>query len=334
MGSSLVQLPLALYSAAMLNPSDLDSKAIAARFDRLASGTAGNLSRSIDHADFLLREIERRMLERLSWTKLEPSTILDVGCGAGAGIVALQQRYPEAFVAGIDLSLRMSQRASTRIKASKVDNTKSQRFFSRLGAQIRHKLSADSPNLIINGASECLPIKDSSIDLLWSNLLFHWLPNAAPAVEEWYRVIRPGGLVSFTAFGVDTFKELKSLGLPLMALPDMHDIGDLLASSGFAEPVMDQQKIVLTYAEASKIIQEVASLGGDVRRARTKGLATRKAYQTAMKAVETLRGGDGKIALTVEVIFGHTWCPAQKKLQDGWAPLQMKPYVRNSQVGS
>ena len=90
----------------MLNPSDLDSKAIAARFDRLASGTAGNLSRSIDHADFLFREIERRMLERLSWTKLEPSTILDVGCGAGAGIVALQQRYPEAFVAGIDLSLR------------------------------------------------------------------------------------------------------------------------------------------------------------------------------------------------------------------------------------
>ena len=320
----------------MLNPSDLDSTAVLARFNRLArsprliqSRPSGRLplpiGRSIEHIDFLLRDVERRMLERLGWTKLQPATILDLGCGAGAGIVALQQRYPEALVAGVDISLHMLRKARAMALAVPSNDATQQSFFGRLSAQIRQKLMHDPRAKLILGASECLPIKTASIDLLWSNLMFHWLPNAAPAVQEWYRVIRPGGLVSFTAFGVDTLKELRGLGLPLMALPDMHDIGDLLGSTGFAEPVMDQQKIVLTYANPVKLIQEIASLGGDVRRQRYKSLTTPTAYQAAVRALESLRDSNGKIALTVEVIFGHAWCPEQKKRADGWMPIELKP---------
>ena len=52
----------------------------------------------------MLREVERRMFERLEVVKLQPAVVVDVGCGLGQGAVRLQQRFPGALVAGLDLS--------------------------------------------------------------------------------------------------------------------------------------------------------------------------------------------------------------------------------------
>jgi malonyl-CoA O-methyltransferase len=295
----------------MLNPSDLDQKAIALRFERL--GRALPIGRSIERIDFYLREVERRMLERLSWTKLAPSNILDIGCGRGKGMAALQQSFPNATVVGVDLAFEMmsptpviAQNAPTK---SILDNV-----FARF----------------VQGDSGHLPFSSDSFDLVWSNLMFHWLPDAQMSAQEWYRVIRPNGLLSFTALGVDTLKELKGQGLPLMALPDMHDIGDLLVKSGFSEPVMDQQKLVLTYTDSRKLIEEIGSFGGHVQRGRQKFLKADKQWLRTLAALEALRDTDGKISITTEIVFGHTWAPPRKKLADGWSPLEMRPYSRST----
>jgi malonyl-CoA O-methyltransferase len=314
-----------LYFAAMRNPSDLDQKSIAAQFERLGKSSKNSSpnKRNIQRVDFFLREIERRMLERLSFTKLIPSTVLDVGCGRGAGVVALQQRFPNAMVFGVDLAMAMIE---APLSESKVAPSLMTGWLQRLGlkpTEIAKSLRNSSFNAV-QADSGCLPIKDSSIDLLWSNLLFHWLPDAQPSVDEWFRVIRPEGLLSFTSFGVDTFKELKALGLPLMAFPDMHDVGDLLLKAGFAEPVMDQQKLVLTYENEVVLIEEVSSFGGHVQRGRSPGLRSDSRLIQTRKALNSLRGADGKISLTVEVIYGHTWCPSRKALPDGWQPLAFK----------
>jgi malonyl-CoA O-methyltransferase len=113
-----------------------------------------------------------------------------------------------------------------------------------------------------------------------------------------------------------------------MALPDMHDIGDLLVKSGFSEPVMDQQKLVLTYTDSTKLIEEIGSFGGHVQRDRQKFLMADKNWSRSLLALEALRGADGKISVTTEIVFGHTWAPTRKKLADGWSPLEMKPYSR------
>ena len=95
----------------MRNPSDLDQKAIAARFERLGKKNApvhsASYKRNLSRADFFLRDIERRMLDRLAFTKLVPNAVLDVGCGHGAGVRALEQRFSSALVVGLDLAMSM-----------------------------------------------------------------------------------------------------------------------------------------------------------------------------------------------------------------------------------
>ncbi len=305
----------------MLNPSDLDQKAVALRFERL--GSALPEGRSIDRIDFYLREVERRMLERLSWTKLAPSNILDIGCGRGKGLDALQQLFPSATVIGVDLAFKMMN-PTTPSWSEKPTASKLAKLFN----PFKTKAIPEARPIFVQADSGRLPFSAESFDLVWSNLMFHWLPNAQVSAQEWYRVIRPSGLLSFTALGVDTFKELRGLGVPLMVLPDMHDIGDLLVKSGFSEPVMDQQKLVLTYTDASKLLEEIRSFGGHVQRGRQKFLNTDKQWTKSLHALEALRGPDGKIMVTTEIVFGHTWAPTRKKLADGWSPLEMKPYSR------
>jgi malonyl-CoA O-methyltransferase len=299
----------------MLNPSDLDPKAVTQRFERL--GQPNRRWRSLADGDFFLREVERRMLERLGWTKIAPARILDVGCGQGHGLTALKALFPEAQTIGLDSAGSMLQAATPALK---VDRSLA-RFFKSKQPEL-------FPGLV-QGDSERLPFNSNSFDLIWSNLLFHWLPDAQPSVDEWHRVIRPGGLLSFTTLGVDTFKELREIGLPLMTLPDMHDIGDLLVKSGFAEPVMDQQKLVLTYSDEMKLIRELGALGGHVQKGRPKGLRADRDWRQTRQALNRLKQSDGKISVTTEIIFGHTWCPVQKRMADGWAPLEMRPYAHS-----
>jgi malonyl-CoA O-methyltransferase len=305
----------------MRNPSNLDPKAIAARFERLGSKNSLVASRpakrNIRRAEFFLREIERRMLDRLSFTKLLPQTVLDVGCGQGAGVVALQQRFPEALVVGVDLAMSML-RAS--MPPAAVPPSGVAGLMQRMGI-IRPPNSSNSLLQLLQADSGCLPIKTSSMDLVWSNLLFHWLPDAQPSVDEWFRILRPEGLLSFTSLGVDTLKELRGLGVPLMTFPDMHDVGDLLLKAGFAEPVMDQQKLVITYDNELVLIEEMSSLGGHVQRQRSAGMRSDRDLKKTREALNTLRGSDGKITLTMEVIYGHTWCPSKKAMANGWQPL-------------
>jgi malonyl-CoA O-methyltransferase len=44
------------------------------------------------------------MLERLDYVRIEPQRVLDLGCGTGASLTALHERYPEALLIGADLS--------------------------------------------------------------------------------------------------------------------------------------------------------------------------------------------------------------------------------------
>ena len=57
-------------------------------------------------ADFLLREAESRMFDRLAYVKLDPvDLIVDVGCGRGDVAVLLGGRFSAAHLVGVDLAL-------------------------------------------------------------------------------------------------------------------------------------------------------------------------------------------------------------------------------------
>ena len=300
----------------MPEPSVLDRAAVRRQFDRRAG--------RVDPADFLLREIERRMFERLDLIRLQPSRVLDVGCGSGEGVRRLRSRWPQAEVLGLDLSERRVARAAA------IDRPVAGGWAQGLVRRLAGRGSAAPVGPLgryLAGDAHQLPVVSDGIDLVWSNLAFHWFDDVPAAIGEWYRVIRPGGLLMFSALGVDTLAEVRAAGLPLPALPDMHDIGDALVGAGFAEPVMDTERLTVTWTDAERMLTELRALGGDARRGRARGLATPARRRDALRVLESrLRGGDPDAPLSVsfEIVHGHAWCGPAKRRADGWAPVTFR----------
>jgi malonyl-CoA O-methyltransferase len=95
------------------------------------------------------------------------------------------------------------------------------------------------------------------------------------------------------------------------AFTDMHDWGDMLVQAGFAEPVMDMERITLTYADAESLLAECRLLGRNLHRERFAGLRGKQwlaQLKTALLALAKPQH-DGRLTLTVEVIYGHALKP-------------------------
>jgi malonyl-CoA O-methyltransferase len=237
------------------------------------------------------------MLERLDVVKLEPALVLDAGAGTGQQAEQLLRRYRRARVLALDFALPMLQLARRR------------------GSWWRRPLC-------LCGDLEHLPLADGTVDLLYSNLALQWVDQLDRAFRECLRVLRPGGLLMFTTLGPDTLQELRAAwqavdGRVTHVNPffDMHDIGDLLVGARFAEPVMDMERLVLTYADVDGVMRDLKSIGAaNATPARFRGI-TGKGRMAAMRAAyEQFRTRDGRLPATFEVVYGHAWAPLQRQL--------------------
>jgi malonyl-CoA O-methyltransferase len=152
-----------------------------------------------------------------------------------------------------------------------------------------------------------------SLDLVWSNLALHWHPAPHDVLAEWGRILKLNGLVFFSCFGPATMQELRSalttagLQTATPRFVDMHDFGDLLIEKGFADPVMDQEVLTLTYPNAEKLLADVRALGGNPALGRKAGLVGKAWRNKLINALESQRAADGTIHLTIEVAYGHAW---------------------------
>ncbi len=270
----------------------------------------------VAEADFLRREIASRMHERLQLVKVNPLRVLDAGCGTGPDLPALQKSYPAAQILGVDTSPAMI--AAARGQAAK----------SGLSQLIGKLLPAKSGIDYLCADMADLPLARNNVDLVWSNLALHWHPQPDRVFAEWHRVLKVGGLLMFSCFGPDTLQELRTafadVDLAPHTLPfvDMHDFGDQLVEAGFAEPVMDMEKITVTYETADKLLADARALGGNPLQTRRKGLLGKQAYQRMLQGLEKQRRADGKLALTFEVIYGHAFRPAPRVTSSGEAIIR------------
>lgn len=267
-------------------------------------------------SDFLRREIASRMHERLQLVKVNPLRVLDAGCGSGPDLPVLQKSYPAAQILGVDTSPAMI--AAARGQAAK----------SGLSQLIGKLLPAKSGIDYLCADMAELPLARNNVDLVWSNLALHWHPQPDRVFAEWHRVLKVGGLLMFSCFGPDTLQELRAafaeVDLAPHTLPfvDMHDFGDQLVEAGFTEPVMDMEKITVTYDTAGKLLADARALGGNPLRTRRKGLLGRQAYQRMLQGLEKQRRADGKLALTFEVIYGHAFRPSPRVTSSGEAIIR------------
>jgi malonyl-CoA O-methyltransferase len=169
-------------------------------------------------------------------------------------------------------------------------------------------------------ASACLPLANESQAMVWSPLWLHSVEDPGQQMAEWFRVLKPEGGVFFSCFGPDTAQELQlvaqALGEHLPDFADMHDLGDLMSKQGFSDPVMEMEKLTLTYSEPRKLLQDWRMLAGNSLLNRKKGCRTPRQLDFAMSNLEQLRAPDtGRISLTLELVYGHAWkVKRQKKI--------------------
>lgn len=284
-----------------LTPTMIDPPRLPARSETVRRQFESRAARFVMH-DALVREVGRRLVERLDMIRVSPARIVDVGCGRGDTRAGLIARYPKAEWIGIDASaamLRARPRAAWH-----------QRLRSSIAGARASLICADALHL---------PLADAAAELVFSNLMLHWHPEPHTLFPEWLRVLRTGGLLLFSGFGPDTLSELRAAcvqSLPHvkpMPFVDMHDFGDMMVAAGFATPVMDVERITLTYAGARDLLREVRALGGNPRDDRAQGLPGTRAARRLVDALEAQRGADGRIALTFEIAYGHAWKPAKPK---------------------
>ena len=293
------------------SPSKMSAPIDPARVQQLFADPA-----RIAPSDFLRREIAGRMFERLALVKNSPQQVLDAGCGAGADLAQLQKTYPAAQVLGVD--------AVPAMLAAAGGQQAPRSFLSRL-------LPAKSGIDLLCADFGQLPLGPNSIDLVWSNLALHWHPQPDRVFAEWRRVLRVDGLLMFSNFGPDTFRELRNAFAAMDETPhtlpfvDMHDFGDQLVEAGFTTPVMDMEQITVTYDTVQALLADVRAFGGNPLATRRRGLVGRAAWQRMLDALEAQRGPSGKLALSFEVIYGHAFRPAPKTTAAGEAIVRFQP---------
>ncbi|HAB47106.1 MAG TPA: hypothetical protein DCE31_02200 [Lautropia sp.] len=169
-----------------------------------------------------------------------------------------------------------------------------------------------------------LPLRAGCFDLLWSNGLLHWSRHWPDLLGELHRCARPEALFSFSLLGVDSFSALRSLVPDLMAFPDMHDLGDALVHAGWAEPVVDMDRIAMTWREPTDLLRDLRALGGHSYPGRARHLRSHRWLAEVQGALEAMRREDGLLHLDVELILGHAWRAADRHAAADWQPIQLK----------
>lgn len=265
--------------------NEFDADAVRRAFSRAARGYT--------RVAKLQREVESQLLDQLELEApaFAPTVVLDVGSGPGLASSALRRHFPQALVVALDQALPML--AEVRRNA---------RWW-----RAPRPLAADA---------RALPLRESSVDLIFSNLCLQWLGELPPVFDGWRRVLRPGGVVLASTFGRDTLMELRDAfaladpGVPhVNAFDDIARIGDALVAAGFRDPVLQREIRVAGYSHVMTLMRELRDLGAaNAVSDRRRGLTGKQTMLDMTAAYEPLRS-EGFLPASWEIITLRACAP-------------------------
>lgn len=182
-----------------------------------------------------------------------PRRVLDLGCGTGLGARALQQRWPQAQVLGLDLAEGMLRAAR--------------------GGGVAHCIRADA---------QCLPLAAASVNLIFANLSLQWCPQLPLAFAEAARVLCAGGLLACALPAPGTLCELRLAWRQIDHAEHVHRFPPLEQLRGFAQGAGLQAACELQrshpfwHADVRELMQGLREIGaGNASAARRRGLMAR-----------------------------------------------------------
>ena len=262
----------------------------AERIDAVAARRVLRRLAQAPQTPWLHEEAARRMGERLAWIKRQPAQVLDWSGAAGACREVLTAAYPKSQVLQV-----VDEGESTE----SVTQAPWWRRWGRAGAAPK-AVSADT-------------VSHGSAALVWSNMRLHFAPDPWPMLRSWRQALAPDGFLMFSTLGPGSLGLLRELyeregwGPAHAPFVDMHDLGDMLVETGFAEPVMDQETLTLSYASPEALLAELRGLGSNLARVRFAGLRARGWRQALMARLAEHAGADGRIPLQIELVYGHAF---------------------------
>ncbi len=269
----------------------LRQRDIRRRFDRAAA--------SFDSADFVHAVTRDGLVARLDPMLLQPATVLDLGSATGSMGQALRRRFKRAHVVSLDLSGAMLTEA-------------------------RRKKSWLSRASFVQADAEFLPFAEGTFDLVVANQLLPWLPDPQRAFTEVARILKKGGIFAFAGLGPDSLQELGRAWAGVddrshvNRFPDMHDIGDGLVRAGLADPVLDVDRLRVSYEDPGKLFADLTQAGARNTLAdRARGLTGKGRFRTMARALED-NGAGGGILLDLELVYGHCWGAGPKNDPTAW----------------
>jgi malonyl-CoA O-methyltransferase len=246
---------------------------------------------------WLHEEVARRMEERLQWIRLQPRVWAhwEPVRGGLQAQALLRARYPDA---GCFLVEPVPHRRAA------------------LAAQLAQPWWR--PARWRGGAVRMEPPADGGVQMLWANMALHAAADPQALIGQWHRALATDGFLMFSCLGPDSLKELRTLYAALGWPPcghdftDMHDWGDMLVHAGFAEPVMDMERITLTYESPARLLAELREIGRNLHPARfaaLRGRSWRGRLEQRLRERLADPADGGRLRLTFEIIYGHALKP-------------------------
>lgn len=251
--------------------------------------------------DFLHREIAAITNARLSEVNREFADVAIVGSGGGVHQHLLQQ--PCRSVTEVEIS---HARASTSAARS----------------------------------METLPFQPGKLDLCLSMLEMHWINDPVGHLIQMRRALRPDGLMIAAFFGGQTLQELRTAlaeaeiettgGLSPRVAPmaEIREAGALLQRAGFALPVADVERIVVSYASPVHLMRELRAMGETNVMHERRKVFLRRDTLMRMKEVyfEKFADAEGRVQATFEIVFLTGWAPAATQ------PKPLRPGSANQRL--
>ena len=244
--------------------------------------------------DFLFREVAERLADRLDDVTRKFPLALDLGCHGGEIAAVLRGRGGIETLIQCDLSQAMARRAA---------------------ANGNPTLAADE---------EALPFAPESFDLIISGLSLHWVNDLPGCLLQVRQCLKPDGLFLAAMLGGDTLYELRQSlmeaelaeagGVSPRVSPfaDLRDAGSLLQRAGFALPVIDGDRVTVSYSDILKLMRDLRGMGEtNAVQVRTERPVNRAMIARADEAYRRHFGdGDRRLTASFQIIYLTAWAPA------------------------
>ena len=198
---------------------------------------------------------------------------------------------------------------------------------------------------------EFLPLKPASVDVLVCVGSMHWVNDLPGALIQMKRALKPDGVMIAALLGGETLIELRDVlarteaevygGVsprvsPFATLPDM---AALMQRAGFALPVVDQEKLTVTYADIAALIKDLRHMGQGNAVIRRNAKTLSREFWTKADQIyrENFATNDHRLKATAEILYLIGWAPdasQQQPLQRGTATHRLADILKTEEKGT